>query len=54
MAGRFAEALVGFREAAVLRPGDVAAIVLAARAEGLIREPVSEDWDGLFAQTTKL
>ena len=35
-------------------PGDLAAVELAGRAEALIREPVPEGWDGLFAQTAKL
>jgi hypothetical protein len=54
MEGRFAAAVDGFREASLLRPDDLAAMELASRAEALMREPLPDDWDGLFAQTAKL
>lgn len=51
--GRFSEAAAGFREAADLWPNDLAAILMAERAEELTREPVPAEWDGVFAQTSK-
>jgi hypothetical protein len=53
-AGRFADAAIGFREAAALRPDDLAAVELAERSDALVREPLPDDWDGVFAQTAKL
>jgi adenylate cyclase len=54
LAGRFAEAVIGFGNAAVLRPGDLAAVELGSRAEALARQPLPADWDGVYAQTAKL
>jgi hypothetical protein len=53
-AGQFAEAAVGFREAAALWPEDRAAVEMAERAEGLVREPVPAGWSGVYEQTVKL
>jgi adenylate cyclase len=54
VAGRFAEATSGFREAAALWPEDHAAVEMAQRAESLAREPVPAGWSGVYAQTAKL
>jgi adenylate cyclase len=54
LAGRFGEAVAGFREAATLRPHDLAATELGRRAEALAREPLPDGWNGVYAQTAKL
>jgi adenylate cyclase len=54
LAGRFTAAAAGFREAAALRPHDLAAVELGRRAEALAREPLPDDWDGVYAQPAKL
>jgi adenylate cyclase len=54
MDGRFTEAEARFREAAVLRPGDRAAEIMAGRSETLAREERSADWDGVYTQLEKL
>jgi adenylate cyclase len=54
VAGRFAEAAVGFREAARLWPEDPAAVEMAGRAESLAGEPAPAGWNGVYAQTSKL
>ncbi len=50
---RFADAADLFRQAAALRPNDRAAALMAARAETLAADPPAEEWDGVFALTTK-
>jgi adenylate cyclase len=54
MDGRFTEAETRFREAAVLRPGDRAAAIMAGRCETLAREERSADWSGVYTQLEKL
>ena len=54
VAGRFDRAADGFRVAALLRPGDRAADVMARRAEALAHEAPPSDWDGVYTQLAKL
>jgi adenylate cyclase len=49
----FAEAARLFEEAERLRPGDVAAAVMRARAEGYLLTPPPAEWTGVFAMTSK-
>ena len=51
--GRFADAAAGFAEAAQLRPGDLAADVMARRASTLAQDPPDPDWDGVFVSLQK-
>jgi adenylate cyclase len=50
---RFAEAIMGFQEAAQLRHKDSASLSLGQRAEGYRRAPPPKDWDGVFVQHEK-
>ena len=50
--GRFAEA-AGFADAALLRPGDRAAEVMAQRARELAQNPPSPEWGGVFVSLQK-
>jgi adenylate cyclase len=52
-AGRFAAAAAGFADAALLRPGDRAADVMAQRARALAQNPPGPDWDGVFISLQK-
>jgi hypothetical protein len=52
--GRFAEAALGFHEAARLWPEDSAAAVMVERARELAHEPAPSGWSGVFDQTVKL
>ena len=54
LGGRFDAAADGFRAAAILRPDDRAAEVMARRAETLAREAPPADWDGVYTQLAKL
>jgi adenylate cyclase len=54
MAGQFAEAADGFREAVALWPEDHAAVEMAERSENLAVEPAPSGWSGVYAQTAKL
>jgi adenylate cyclase len=50
---RFAEAIMGFQEAAQLRHEDSASLTLGQRAEDYHRAPPPKDWDGVFIQHEK-
>jgi len=52
-ARRFVEAAAGFRRAAAARPGDRAAQVMAARAEELENQTLSDEWDAVYRSTSK-
>ena len=52
-AGRFGEAGAGFADAALLRPGDRAADVMAQRARNLAQTPPGPDWNGIFVSVEK-
>ena len=49
----FGKAAALFRRAGAARPDDKAAMVRAARADELLRDPPSEDWDGTYVATAK-
>jgi adenylate cyclase len=49
----FSEAARLFAEAERLRPGDLAAAVMRARAEGYLRTPPPAEWTGVFTMTSK-
>jgi adenylate cyclase len=51
--GRFAEATAGFADAALLRPGDRTADMMAQRARELAQNPPNPDWDGVFVSFQK-
>jgi hypothetical protein len=49
----FDEAIGLFRQASTARPGDLAALVIAARSEELGQHPPSRHWDGIYRATSK-
>ena len=49
----FEQAAELFRIAAAARPDDMAAMVLATRADELLRDPPPDGWDGTYYATAK-
>ena len=52
-AGQFSESANGFRLAGLLRPGDRAAEIMAARILDFAKDPPGSEWDGVFASRQK-
>jgi hypothetical protein len=51
--GNFEESLAGFRECLLLKPNNQSVLLFIARCETLLKEPPSQEWDGIFEMQHK-
>jgi class 3 adenylate cyclase len=51
--GEFRDALAAFKECLILKPNNQSVILFIARCESLLKEPPSQEWDGIFEMQHK-